>query len=111
MASEKVFLEKKLKLMANPKKSQVDRVTRVKFLGFTFFKRNGEMLVRIANRSKERFTDKLRRLTKRTRSGKLEEIIQEINRYTMGWIGYYRLANMPRCMKRWTAGYDADWGS
>lgn len=95
MASVKAFLEKKLKLKVNPKKSKVDRASRVKFLGFSFFKRKGEVLIRVANRSRERLYEKLRRLTKRTRSGKLEDVIQEINRYTMGWIGYYRLANTP----------------
>ena len=95
MESVKAFLEKKLKLKVNPKKSKVDRASRVKFLGFSFFKRKGEILIRIANRTKERFAEKLRCLTKRTRSGKLEDVIQEINRYTMGWIGYYRLANTP----------------
>jgi group II intron reverse transcriptase/maturase len=95
MESVRVFLEKKLKLKVNSKKSKVDRASRVKFLGFSFFKRNGEVLIRIANRSKGRFMEKLRRLTKRTRSGKLEDVIQDINQYTMGWIGYYRLANTP----------------
>jgi group II intron reverse transcriptase/maturase len=95
MESVRVFLEKKLKLKVNPKKSKVDRAFRVKYLGFNFFKRNGEVLIRIAKRSRERFAEKLRCLTKRTRSGKLEDVIQEINRYTMGWIGYYRLANTP----------------
>jgi len=95
MESVKTFLEKKLKLKVNPKKSKVDRASRVKFLGFSFFKRKGEVLIRVANRSRERFCEKLRRLTKRTRSGKLEDVIREINRYTMGWIGYYRLANTP----------------
>ena len=105
MESMKAFLEKKLKLKVNPKKSKVDRASRVKYLGFSFFKRNGEILIRIANRSKERFVEKLRRLTKRTRSGKLEDIIQEINQYTMGWISYYRLANTPSVFEdldRWT---------
>ena len=95
MESVKTFLEKKLKLKVNPKKSKVDRASRVKFLGFSFFKRNGETFIRIANRSKERLVEKLRRLTKRTRSGKLEDILKEINQYTMGWMGYYRLANTP----------------
>jgi RNA-directed DNA polymerase len=99
MESVKAFLEKKLKLKVNPKKSKVDRAQWVKFLGFSFFKRNGEVLIRIANRSKERFAEKLRHLTKRTRSGKLEDILQEINRYTMGWIGYYRLANTPSVLE------------
>jgi len=95
MESVRTFLEKKLKLKVNPKKSKVERATRVKFLGFSFYKRKGEVLIRVAARSLERFREKLRRLTKRTRSGKLEDIIQEINRYTVGWMGYYRQANTP----------------
>lgn len=95
LESVREFLEKKLKLKVNPKKSKVDRATRVKFLGFSFYKHNGEMLIRVANRSLERFREKLRRLTKRTRSGKLEDLIQEINVYLVGWIGYYRQANTP----------------
>jgi group II intron reverse transcriptase/maturase len=95
MESVREFLEKKLKLKVNPKKSKVDKAQRVKFLGFSFYKHKGEMLIRVAGRSLERFRDKLRRLTKRTRSGKLEDIIQGINVYTVGWIGYYRQANTP----------------
>ena len=95
MESVKGFLEKKLKLKVNPKKSKVDRASRVKILGFSFYKRKGEVLIRVANRSLERFREKLRRLTKRTRSGKLEDVIQEINVYTMGWIGYFWQANTP----------------
>lgn len=97
MESVKEFLEKKLKLKVNPKKSKVDKATKVKFLGFSFYQRKGETLIMIvvATRSLERFRGKLRRLTKRTRSGKLEDIIKEINRYTVGWMGYFRQANTP----------------
>ena len=95
MESVKKFLEKKLKLKVNAKKSKVDRATRVKFLGFSFYKYKGEVRIRVAKRSLERFREKLRRLTKRTRSGKWEDILQEINRYLIGWMGYYRLAGTP----------------
>jgi group II intron reverse transcriptase/maturase len=95
MGSVKKYLEKKLKLKVNPKKSKVERAKRVKFLGFSFFKRKGEVLIRIANRTKERFMEKMRYLTRRTRSGKLEDIVSEINRYIRGWIAYFRLANTP----------------
>jgi RNA-directed DNA polymerase len=95
MKSVKKFLEKKLKLKVNATKSKVDRATRVKFLGFSFYKYKGEVRIRVAKRSLERFREKLRRLTKRTRSGKLEDILQEINRYLIGWMGYYRLAETP----------------
>ena len=95
MESVKVYLEKKLKLKVNPKKSKVDRAIRVKFLGFSYYKRKGEVLIRVAKRSLERLREKLRRLTKRTRSGKLEEIIAQINQYMMGWMGYFWQANTP----------------
>ena len=99
MRSVKRFLEKRLKLKVNLKKSKVEQAHRVAFLGLSFYKRKGAVLIRVANRAKERFLKKLRRLTKRTRSGKLGEIIQEITRYTMGWIGYFQMASTPNVFK------------
>ena len=95
LKSVKQYLEKKLKLKVNPKKSKVERATRAKFLGFSFWKRKGEVFIRLAKRTKERFVEKIRRQTKRTRSGKMEDIVSEVNRYTRGWIGYFRLATTP----------------
>lgn len=95
----KQYLEKKLKLKVNPKKSKVERATRAKFLGFSFLKRKGEVIIRLANRTKERFAEKMRHLTKRTRSGKMEDIVGEINRYTRGWTAYFRLATTPSVYK------------
>ena len=95
MESVKEFVQKKLKLKVNPKKSKVEHNSRVKFLGYSFYKRKGETLLRLAKRTKERFMEKMRRLTKRTRSGKLEDIVKEINQYLIGWLGYYRLATTP----------------
>jgi len=89
------YLEKKLKLKVNPKKSKVERATRAKFLGFSFWKRKGEVFIRIANRTKERFMEKMRHLTRRTRSGKMEDIVKDVNRSSRGWIAYYRLATTP----------------
>jgi len=95
----KQYLEKRLKLKVNPKKSKVERATRAKFLGFSFFKRKGEVFIRLANRTKERLMEKIRHLTKRTRSSKLEDIVSEINRYLRGWIAYFRLAATPSVYK------------
>ena len=95
----KQYLEKKLKLKVNPKKSKVERATRAKFLGFSFFKRKGDVYIRIANRTKERFMEKIRHLTKRTRSSKLEDVVGNINRYVIGWIAYFQLAATPSVYK------------
>jgi RNA-directed DNA polymerase len=91
LESVKQYLERKLKLKVNPKKSKVERATRAKFLGFSFWKRKGEVFIRIANRTKERFMEKIRSLTKRTGSGEMEDIVNQINRYIIGWTAYYRL--------------------
>ena len=99
LESVKRYLEKKLKLKVNPKKSKVERATRAKFLGFSFWRRKGEVFIRIANRTKERFAEKIRHLTKRTRSGEMEELIRQINQYLIGWMGYYRLARTPSVYK------------
>jgi RNA-directed DNA polymerase len=105
LESVKQYLEKKLKLKVNPKKSKVERATLVKFLGFSFFKRKEVVLVRIANRTKERFMDKVRNLTRRTRSGKLEDIVSALNRYLIGWTTYFQLADTPSVFEdldQWT---------
>jgi group II intron reverse transcriptase/maturase len=95
LSSVRRFLEQELSLKLNEHKSAVDRPWKRKFLGFSFYRRNGEVHVRLAQQTKDRLRKKLRRLTKRTRSGKLAEIIQEINEYTLGWMGYFRLAETP----------------
>jgi len=84
-----------LKLKVNSKKSKVERATRAQFLGFSFWKRRGEVFIRIAKRTKERWLEKMRHLTRRTRSGKLEDIVKEVNQYSRGWIAYFRLATTP----------------
>jgi RNA-directed DNA polymerase len=95
MGSVVQFLEKKLKLRVNRQKSKVDRARKVKFLGFSLYKYRGEVRIRVATQSLKRVRRRLRRLTRRTRSGKLEEVIREINQYLRGWIGYFRLADTP----------------
>ncbi len=95
MDSVRQFLEQKLSLKVNEKKSAVDRPWKRKFLGFSFFWRKGEVRVRVAKPAFDRCREKLRQLTRRTRHGTLAEIIQDINQYTMGWIGYFRLADTP----------------
>jgi len=92
MASMKRFLAEKLSLKVNEGKSAVDRPWKRKLLGFSFYKRKG-IRVRVANKALGRFRARVRRLTRRTRQGKLGQVIQEVNQYTMGWIGYFWLSD------------------
>jgi group II intron reverse transcriptase/maturase len=93
MVSVRRFLSEVLSLRVNEHKSAVDRPWKRTFLGFSFYKRKGAVLVRVATKSLDRFREKMRQMTKRTRQGRLEDVIRAINGYTMGWIGYFRLAD------------------
>ena len=95
LASVRQFLEQKLKLKVNEKKSAVARAGKGKFLSFSFFKRDQVVRVRVAPQAVNRFKEKLRHLTQRTRHGPLDEILQGINGQVLGWIGYFRLADTP----------------
>jgi RNA-directed DNA polymerase len=65
MQSTCEFIEQRLKLRVNRDKSAVDRATRRTLLGFGFFKREGEIKVRIDPKARKRAEDRLRRLTSR----------------------------------------------
>lgn len=95
MESVGQFLEKKLKLKVNRKKSKVERASKVKFLGFSFYWRKGKVLIRAAKESLTRLREKLRWLTRRTRTGRLEDILKELNQLLIGWLNYFRLAETP----------------
>jgi len=86
------FVEGKLKLKVNREKSAVDRPWNRKFLGFSFLK-DKKATIRLAPQTISRFKEKVRELTNRTRSMSMENRIKQLNRYLVGWIGYFRLAS------------------
>jgi RNA-directed DNA polymerase len=96
MSSVRRFLEKKLKLRVNEKKSKVDKVSKVKFLGFSFYIRGVQVLIRVAEKALEKCRKKLRMLTRRCRQGKLEDIAKELMVYLRGWMQYFSFADTPR---------------
>jgi RNA-directed DNA polymerase len=85
------FVEGKLKLRVNREKSAVDRPWRRKFLGFSFLP-NRQATIRLAPKTIERFKEKIREITHRTRPMSMSERILKLNQYIMGWIGYFKLA-------------------
>ncbi|WP_459783896.1 group II intron maturase-specific domain-containing protein, partial [Alkalibacterium sp. s-m-22] len=63
--------------------------TRLKFLGCLITTVNGVCRYRPSKEAKAKFMRTLRRLTKRKRAGKFDEIVKEINSRTRGWINYF----------------------
>lgn len=92
MKSVKRFVEGKLRLKVNEKKSAVDRPWKRKFLGFSFTS-SREPKVRIAKESIKRVKKKIREITSRKMPYPMEYRIQRLNQYLIGWCGYFALAD------------------
>ena len=92
MANIQRFIEGKLRLKVNEKKSAVDRPWKRKFLGFSFTYHK-EPKVRIAKESLKRMKNKVREITSRKMPYPMEYRIQKLNQYLMGWCGYFALAD------------------
>lgn len=90
MASLINFIEQKLKLKVNRKKSGVRHCSEVKFLGYTLLT-GGH--IRVADKSITRLKDKVREITKRNRGVCFTQVIKELNQIIIGWTNYFSLAN------------------
>ena len=84
----KAFVENKLKLKVNDKKSAAARTTDRSFLGYVL-RHDGKLL--ISRKSMDKFKDKVRAITKRSRGKKLETIVKELNSVLRGWCHYFKL--------------------
>jgi len=88
------YLEGKLKLEVNRKKSSTGSPLRLKFLGFSLYKMGKKTGIRPHNKSWERFKNKLRELTSRKQGRSIEIILLKVRRYTIGWLAYYSISDM-----------------
>jgi len=88
------YLEGKLKLKVNREKSRTGSPLRLKFLGFSLYKMKGKVGIRLHEKVVKKFKDKVRILTSRKQARTMGEILQNLKRYTVGWLGYYAVADM-----------------
>ncbi|MBE0418291.1 MAG: group II intron reverse transcriptase/maturase [Coriobacteriia bacterium] len=89
------FVEKRLKLKVNREKSSVRPASQAMLLGFGFYVREGRVKVRIAPKALKRLKERLRMLTRRNWRVSMEVRIAALNKFTRGWMAYFRLAATP----------------
>ena len=87
------YLESVLKLKVNREKNAVDRPWKRKLLGYSF-RAGRHAPIRLADKTIERFKERVREITNRTRSMSVQERIRQLNAYLMGWVAYFQLAEM-----------------
>lgn len=88
------FIEKKLKLKVNREKTVVRRITsNVKFLGYGFWKTNGQVKLKIHPKSIEKLKTSLKELLRRNNPLSFAEIKTKLKQKVEGWVRYFRYAN------------------
>lgn len=89
MASIERFINKKLLLRLNRAKSAVARVDERQFLGFSFYRnRSGEWKLTLSDKARERFKNRIRKLTRRGRRT-FVQVVAKLSEYIRGWRTYY----------------------
>lgn len=93
-------IENRLHLVVNREKSRVVPASVMTMLGFGFyFTRGGKVRVRADPKAIARLKMRLKELTSRRWSIAMDERIAVINRYVVGWMGYFQLADTPRVFR------------
>ena len=93
------YIEGKLFLKVNRKKTEVAHIIEVKYLGYTFYRYKGKCRFRVHTKSIVKMKNKIRELTDRNNgmgNAKREEKYQQ---FVRGWVNYFKLADMKNLLK------------
>lgn len=90
------WIENKLGLKVNAEKTHVCRPTKLKYLGFGFYKnpQTGQWTARPHESSIVKFRRKLKGLCKRSWSISMKERVTMLNSVIRGWVNYFAISNM-----------------
>lgn len=94
MASISRFIKGRLRLKVNEEKSAVARPGSRHFVGFSLQRsQQGAVSVRLSKRSTERVRRKIVELTPRNWGGSVRSLIDRLNQYLEGWIGFFKIVS------------------
>ena len=93
------FIEGKLFLKVNRKKTKVAHISKVKYLGYSFYRYKGECRFRVHPKSVFKMKDKIRELTDRNNGMSNAVREEKYQQYVRGWVEYFRLADMKNLLK------------
>jgi RNA-directed DNA polymerase len=94
------FIEEKLFLKVNKDKSQVAHCSKVKYLGYSFYKTKGEGRLRIHTKSVAKMKARIKVLTSRSNGWGNERRKEALRQYIVGWVNYFKWADMESLLKK-----------
>ena len=93
------YIERKLFLKINRKKTRVAHISKVKYLGYTFYRNKGKCRFRVHPKSVTKMKDKIRELTDRNNGMSNAKREEKYQQFVRGWVNYFRLADMKKLLR------------
>ena len=100
MASVTRWLKEKLRVEVNATKTKVARPTDIKYLGFGFYRKDGQYHPKPHIKSVERLKRRIHDETIRSNPTSIAYKISRLNPIIRGWINYFRICDMKGWMER-----------
>lgn len=94
------YIEGKLFLKVNQDKTEVAHISKVKYLGYTFYKYKGKCRFRIHPKSIKKMKERIRELTSRSNGWGNEYRALKLTQFVRGWVNYFALADMKQLLLR-----------
>jgi len=88
------FIEQRLFLRVNRDKAQVVHFSRIKFLGYSFYDKQGEVRFRTHPKSIVKLRDKIRKLTSRSNGWGYSARKEKLSAFIKGWANYFKYADI-----------------
>lgn len=93
------YIEGKLFLKVNREKTEVAYISKVKYLGYTFYRYRGKCRLRVHPKSVAKMKNKVRELTARSNGWGNEYRALKLMQFVRGWVNYFALADMRQLLK------------
>ena len=93
------YIEGKLFLKVNHRKTRVAHISKVKYLGYSFYRYQGKCRFRVHPKSVRRMKNKIRELTDRSNGWGNEYRALKLTQFMRGWVNYYGMADMKRLLQ------------
>jgi group II intron reverse transcriptase/maturase len=89
-------LYEKLHLSVNESKSAVASAFGRKFLGYAFWSYQGEAKRAVSFKAQKRFKQRIRECTRRSGGRSMQQVVNGLRPYLLGWKAYFGLSQAPR---------------
>ena len=93
------YIEEKLFLKVNREKTKVSHISKVKYLGYSFYRYKGKCRLRVHSKSIAKMKAKLKELTSRSNGWGNEYRAMKLKQFIRGWVNYFAMADMKQLLR------------